>query len=76
MDDYQRYVLKFYWNLQPSEASLEEAQYILLPKEVISEDYEVNEWLVLYNHEGVNWEYLSACQVIKETGEYILYRKR
>ncbi len=76
MDDYQRYVLKFYWNLQPSEVSLEEAQYILLPKEVISEDYEVNEWPVLYNHEGVNWEYLSACQVIKETGEYILYRKR
>lgn len=75
MDDYQRYVLQFYWNLRPVEVELDKAQYILLPKEITGEDYEANEWPVLYNHEGVDWEYLSTCQVIEETEEYILYRK-
>ncbi|MDY5700519.1 MAG: glycosyltransferase family 39 protein [Lachnospiraceae bacterium] len=74
MDDYQKYVLQFYWNLRPQEAALEEAQYILLPKELMKED-EVNEWPILYNHEGVNWEYLSTCQVLEETKDYILYRR-
>ncbi len=76
MDDYQKYVLQFYWNLRPQEAEQKEAQYILLPKEIAEQDYQTTIWPILYDYSSVDWEYLSGCQVIEETDAYILYRKK
>ncbi len=76
MDDYQKYVLQFYWDLRPREAKQKEAQYILLPKEIAEQDYQTTIWPILYDYSSVDWEYLSGCQVIEETDAYILYRKK
>lgn len=76
VDDYQKYVLQFYWGYRPSEVSLEEAQYVLVPQELMEEDFEEYSWPLLYNHAGLNWDYLESCEIVLETSEYRLYKKR
>lgn len=75
MDDYQKYVLQFYWGLRPVEAAQEEAEYILLPKEVQEEVNQAPAWPILYNYESVNWEYLDSCRIVAESDSYILYQR-
>ena len=75
MDDYQKYVLQFYWDYRPMEAWQEEAQYILMPKEVMNPEYKAKVWPILYTYEEVNWEALKECSVVAETESYVLYTR-
>ena len=74
-DDYQRYVFKFYWDYEPLEVSLKEAEYILMPKEITDEGFTEYVWPILYNHEGIDWDYLNGCERVCETESYRLYKK-
>lgn len=75
-DDYQKYVLKFYYDLQPQEMPIEEAEYVLLPKELHDEAYEVPVWPTMYTHESFNFEYLNEnFGIIKESESYELYKR-
>lgn len=75
-DDYQKYVLKFYYDLQPQEMPIEEAEYVLLPKELHDEAYEVPVWPTMYTHESFNFEYLNDnFGMIKESESYELYKR-
>lgn len=75
-DDYQKYVLKFYYDLQPQEMPIEEAGYVLLPKELHDESYEVPVWPTLFTHESFNFEYLNAnFDMIQESESYELYKR-
>ena len=75
-DDYQKYVLKFYFDLQPQEVPIEEAGYVLLPKELHDEAYEVPIWPTLFTHESFNFEYLYAnFDMIHESESYELYKR-
>lgn len=77
VDDYQKYVLKFYYDKEPAEVSMEEAQYVLLPKELYQEDYEIPVWPTMYSHEGFNFSYLEESFVmIKESDSYELYKRK
>lgn len=77
VDDYQKYVLKFYYDKQPQEVFMEEAEYVLLPKEVYDESYEVPVWPTMYNHEAINFEYLKeSFTMVNESGSYELYRRK
>lgn len=75
-DDYQKYVLKFYFDLQPQEVSMEESEYILLPKEVSDADITVPVWPVMYTYESFDFEYLKDnFSMIKESESYELYKR-
>lgn len=77
VDDYQKYVLKFYYDKEPTEVCMEEAQYVLLPKELYDEEYDVPIWPTMYNHEGINFEYLKQeFSMIKESESYELYKRK
>ena len=76
VDDYQKYVLQFYWGYRPRELPLQEAQYILVPREVEKEDFEEYSWPVLYPHAALDWKYLEGCELVYTTSAYRLYKKR
>lgn len=74
-DDFQKYVLKFYYDLEPVESAMGAAEYILVPKEIMKEEYTVPQWPTLYSYDSINWGVLKAkYTVIKETANYYLYQ--
>lgn len=76
VDDYQKYVIKFYYDNEPTELPITEAQYVLLPKELYEETYEVPIWPTMYTHESFDFEYLqSEFTQIKESDTYELYKR-
>lgn len=76
VDDYQKYVIKFYYDKEPAELPMTEAQYVLLPKELYEESYEVPIWPTMYTHESIDFEYLkSEFTQIKESDAYELYKR-
>lgn len=75
MDDYQKYVLQFYWDYRPVESWQEEAKYIIMPKEIMDEEYKAKVWPILYTYDEVNWETLKECKVVTETESYVLYER-
>lgn len=76
MDDYQKYVLKFYFDKEPAAVPMEEARYVLLPKEVYEESYTVAVWPTLYSHSQVDFDYLQEnFTVIGESNSYELYER-
>lgn len=77
VDDYQKYVLKFYYDKLPQEVSMEEAEYVLLPKELYDKEYEVPVWPTMYNHEAIDFEYLADnFDRISESSLYEFYKRR
>ncbi len=77
VDDYQKYVLKFYYDKALAEVSLQEAEYVLLPKEVWDEDYEIPVWPTMYGHGAIDFAYLEdSFQIIKESESYELYKRK
>ena len=77
LDDYQKYVLKFYYDKEPLEVPMEEAQYILLPKELYEEEYEVPVWPTMYNHDAIDFDYLKdAFNLVRENNSYELYKRK
>lgn len=75
LDDYQKYVLHFYWGYEPAQTDLKEAEYIMLPKEIRNPEYTIKNWPVLYSYEEIDWDYLNTCNIIEETESYLLYKK-
>jgi len=57
-DDFQKYILKFYYNLEPEEVSLEEADFIMLSS-AFAEGKEQNEWPMLVTPESFDMSYLK-----------------
>lgn len=76
VDDYQKYVMKFYYDLMPKEVPLQEAGYVLLPKELHDASYEIPVWPTMYTHESFDFEYLMEnFGIIKESESYELYKR-
>ncbi len=76
VDDYQKYVLKFYYDLMPQEVSMQEAEYLLLPKELYDEEYTIPVWPTMYTHDSFDFEYLKEnFGMIKESETYELYKR-
>lgn len=77
MDDYQKYVLKFHYHMDPAEVTMQDAEYVLLPKELYDEGYTVPVWPTLYAHEGVDFDQLfEDFTKIKESDSYELYQRK
>ena len=58
-DDYQKYVLKFYYDVEPEAVSLEEANYVMISPEMTDEDYESNEWPMLVTYDESVIDYID-----------------
>lgn len=76
-DDYGKYVLKFYYDREPAEAGVDEAQYILVPKELYNEDYEVPVWPTLYGYGVLDTDRIrQSCELVGESDLYELYCRK
>lgn len=73
IDDYQKYVLQFYWDWRPAESGQEEAKYFLIPKEVMEKEYRAKVWPILYTYDEIRWEIIEECEILAETDSYVLY---
>ena len=77
MDDFQKYVFKFYYDKEPQELPLQEAEYVLLPKELLEESYTAPVWPILVGNDGVDFACLNErFETVKESEAYILFRKK
>ena len=56
-DDFQRFVLKFYYDIEPEEASFEEAEYVILSNAFL-ENTEQSDWPMLIYHDSFDSDYL------------------
>ncbi|MFI3212194.1 MAG: hypothetical protein R3Y24_02535 [Eubacteriales bacterium] len=74
-DDYQKYVLKFYWDLELTEVSLEEADCILVSKEILdNKDQEIPNWPILYTYNQLPFDdFAIYFPNFMETDSHILY---
>ena len=74
VDDYQKYVLKFYYDKELEEAEVTEAQCVLIPKEIYDETKEIPEWPTLYGYGAVDTAYIKKhFTKVSESEHYELY---
>lgn len=75
-DDFQRFVLKFYYDIEPEEASFEEAEYVILSNAFL-ENTEQSDWPMLIYHDSFDSDYLMENFEVKgETKAYRIYRRK
>ncbi|WP_022778734.1 ArnT family glycosyltransferase [Butyrivibrio sp. AE3009] len=74
-DDYQKYVLKFYYDVTPTEYyTLEEANYVVIGPEQRDETYDSPVWPVFYPYsEGLINDVSKKMVVIGGTDNYTIY---
>ena len=75
-DDFQKYVLLFYYDNIPIEKGLEEADYVLLSTDY-DNDKEVPEWPILYTEDAIDREYLEKeFDEAYADDKYIVYTRK
>lgn len=76
-DDYQKYVMKFYYDITPEEVSLEDANYVLVPNELEDENYEAYEWPMLCGYNSEMNDYIdSEFALLQGTEKYKIYKRK
>lgn len=76
-DDYQKYVLKFYYNVEPVECSLEEAKYVIVAKELMDDTYQSASWPLLQAYDmGFNERVSANFGCVGRTESYMVYRAK
>ncbi len=74
VDDYQKYVLKFYYDQELAEVEITDAQCVLIPKEIYDETKEIPEWPTLYGYGAVDTAYIKEHFMrVSESEHYELY---
>lgn len=75
-DDFQKYVLKFYYDVEPHEVSLEEADTVLVSNQQLDPNNTQVEWPVLISGRDLNLSYIRQhFQLIRESEFYSLYQR-
>lgn len=76
-DDFQKYVLKFYYDNEPAELTLEEANYVMVSPEMRDSDYDAFIWPMLTVHDPDMLEYIEAnFTSVYDGGEYAVYARK
>lgn len=76
-DDFQKYVLKFYYNLEPKEFDLEEASYVLVNKAMKDKEYESAVWPMLFSYDEKLLDIIEkGFKKVAETEEYQVYCRK
>lgn len=75
-DDYQKYVIKFFFDADPPESPMGEASYVLVSDTVMDESITGINWPMLTSSSCFDFETLNnSYEKITETDKYIVYRK-
>lgn len=76
-DDYQKYVLKFYHNQEPTELPIEEAGYVIICREILETSYSENVWPVLMPNNMPFLKYVDDnFEDINSTDHYVVYCRK
>ena len=76
-DCYQQYLLKFFWNIDCESIQIEDSDVVLLPKEMMSPDYDGSRWEFYHTYDSVPWDYINeGMEPAYENEEYVLYMKK
>ena len=76
LDDYQKLVLKFYYDSTPTEVPLNEAHYILAPRECMSKKEACYDWPILIGYSEELVEYIEEnYDTVARTEDYTLFVK-
>lgn len=74
-DDYQKFVIKFYYDVEPVETTLEEAEYVFVSSDLLSADG-MRDWPMFTNSDDFKYDYVTDnFEVLGETAKYSLYRR-
>ena len=76
-DDFQKYVLKFYYDADPFETSLEEAQFVMVSSEMKDADYNAYIWPMLVCYDEDMLEYIDMnFDKVSEGSKYTLLKRK
>jgi hypothetical protein len=77
LDDFQKYVIKFYYDAKPTEVySLEEAMYVIAGPEFSDTSYGDPQWPVLYGYSSEMLEYVQEhMEPVAEAEGYTVYKR-
>ncbi len=77
LDDFQKYVIKFYYNTTPNEVyTLEAADYVIACPEFTDSQNEVPEWPVLYGYSPEMIAYVqNNMTVVAQKDSYAIYKR-
>lgn len=79
-DCYQQYLLKFYYGVECENTNIEEADLVLLHKEMIvprGEEEDGFRWEFYHTYDSIPWDVVeNTLMPVYENEEYILYRKK
>ncbi len=75
-DDYQKYVFKFYYDLEPEAVSLEEANVVLVSSDMLDESKDTFDWPMLTAYDDYVVNYIrDNFDNSYQTKEYTLYTR-
>lgn len=77
VDDYQKYVLKFYYNSAPEEKYVGDASFVIMPSELMDEATTQWDWPLLTGYdEELVMALTEGYEEIASTDKYIVFRKK
>ncbi len=78
LDDFQKYVIKFYFDVTPNEVyTLEEAECVMAGPEFEDSTCEVPEWPILYGYSQEMPDYVKENMTpIATAGDYTIYHRK
>lgn len=75
-DCYQQYILKYYWDIECENQQIQEADCVLLHKDMLDKEFEGFRWEFYHHYDTVPWEYIENNMTLAyENEEYVLYIK-
>ena len=76
LDCDQQYLLKFGWDIDCQKTDVEDADCVIVDKDMLDKDYSGEDfWKFYQNYETIDMDYLSTLRVLYENEDYILYIK-
>lgn len=75
-DDYQQYVLKFYWDVDAQSVPAGEAEIALIPRTETDPARETMDWPDLYTFDSLPWDELADMVQVYRNDWYVLYIRK
>lgn len=76
-DCYEQYILKYYWGIECESTQIEDADYVLLHRDMSDAGYEGFRWESYCTWQDIPWDYMEERMIpVYSNEEYELYRKK
>lgn len=75
-DCYQQYLLKFYWDIECESTQIEDADIVVLHRDMADAGYDGFRWEFYHTYDSVPWDYINnEMRRTYENEEYILFER-